>query len=275
MTEKTFSVANLVKTLNLDELVKTIKECDQSEKIEKNILDYRWHKSLMHKSLLPLYIVWKYYGSVCDLSSGEITRVLQKLGLTLKWPHVSRGLRDAKNYVQSDKEWGTGQRMRFSISRPGALYLEEIIKGKSSNAVEVRGAIIPPETVAGTRKYIEQMVLEINGSYECSWYDAAAVMCRRLMESLIIEVYISQNRQNEIKSGGAYLTLEKLIDRISADQSVSLGRSTLKDMKDIKELGDTAAHHRTYITLQPDIDEARTKIRKVILELLALSGIRK
>lgn len=168
--------------------------------------------------------------------------------------------------------------MRFKISRPGARYLEAVrARGPEGKlkTVEVRGAILPPEIVAGTRGYIERMALEINGSCQSEWYDAAAVMCRRLMESLIIEVYESQKRQAETKPGGTYLPLEKLINHIAADRNVSLGRNTPKSMNHIKELGDTAAHDRTYITKQPDIDESRTEIRRVISELLHLSGVRR
>ena len=42
------------------------------------------------------------------------------------------------------------------------------------------------------KDYIVNIVYQINGTYEYGWYDACAVMLRRLMESLIIEAYIDK-----------------------------------------------------------------------------------
>ena len=46
-------------------------------------------------------------------------------------------------------------------------------------------------------------------------------------------------------------------------------------MDEVKQIGDTAAHDRTYITQQGDIDDLKTKYRKLISELLVLAGIHK
>ncbi|MEJ2223653.1 MAG: hypothetical protein P8X49_00785 [Syntrophobacterales bacterium] len=48
--------------------------------------------------------------------------------------------------------------------------------------------ILPHAMVAGTRGYIERIVFQINGSYEKGWFDACAVMMRRLLETLFIEL---------------------------------------------------------------------------------------
>jgi hypothetical protein len=45
-------------------------------------------------------------------------------------------------------------------------------------------------------------------------------------------------------------------------------------MDEVKRLGDTAAHDRTYITHQVDIDELKSRCRRMIAELLRLSGVR-
>ncbi len=138
----------------------------------------------------------------------------------------------------------------------------------------VSGAILDPDLVTGTRGYLERLVHQINGSYDYGFYDATAVLCRRLMESLMIEVYIHKKRTADIRQGGAFLTLEKLIAYMRQDSAVTLGRSTPKKMTEIKELGDTAAHDRVYITQQLDIDDVKLRFRRVIQELLSLAGIR-
>ena len=141
--------------------------------------------------------------------------------------------------------------------------------------IEVSDEVLPSEWVAGTRVYLERLVDQINGGYEYGFYDACAVLARRLMESLIIEVYISARRVHEIQSNGVFLGLEKLIATIRADQNVTLARDTPKTMTEIKRLGDTAAHDRVYITPQQDIDDVKAKYRKMIQDLLYAARINK
>ncbi len=159
-------------------------------------------------------------------------------------------------------------------------YLDELNGTYGSRAeyrdVEITSSILSIESVKGTRRYIEQLVSQINGSYDYGFYDACAVMIRRLMESLIIEVFIYKNKASEIKiEGKIFFDLESLIKKINNNKDIHVGRNTSKFMIAIKELGDTAAHDRTYITQQQDIDDLKINIRKVIQELLFLSGISK
>lgn len=144
-----------------------------------------------------------------------------------------------------------------------------------SKQAKVEGRVLPPDLVAGTRAYLEQLVHQINGAYEYGFFDASAVMCRRLMESLILEVHISRGRHHEIQQDGVFFSLDRLLAHIKADRTFTLGRSTPKTMDKIKQLGDTAAHDRTYITREADIDDVKGEYRKLISELLVLSGIRR
>lgn len=135
--------------------------------------------------------------------------------------------------------------------------------------------LIPSEWVKGTRSYLGKIVNQINGCYELGHFDCCAVMCRRLMESLIIEVYMSNKRHNEIQYNRIFLPLEKLVSYICADNSIQLNRNTPKTMTRIKEIGDTAAHDRVYITQQQDIDDIKHKYRRMVEELLTLAKIKK
>lgn len=176
------------------------------------------------------------------------------------------------------------KRSRFVIrgSRRGAFQLDvrrrttldeqfgEIVNLKK---VEVSGDIIDPSIVAGKRTYLERLVYQINGSYEYGFYDSTAVLMRRLMESLLIEIYIHDKRTAEIRKDGAFLQLERLVAHVRSDQAVALSRNTPKTMIEIKQLGDTAAHDRVYITQQGDIDDIKQRFRRLLQELLSLSGI--
>jgi hypothetical protein len=144
----------------------------------------------------------------------------------------------------------------------------------SPDAPVVVDTVLPSEWVSGTRAYLENMIRQINGNYQYGFYDACVVLARRLMESLIIEVYIASGRAQEIRNQGAFLPLDRLISHICSDGSVSLSRNSPKTMVELKQLGDTAAHDRVYITHQLDLDEVRPRLRRLVQELLSLSGIR-
>ncbi|MBP9669565.1 MAG: hypothetical protein KBE09_04735 [Candidatus Pacebacteria bacterium] len=139
---------------------------------------------------------------------------------------------------------------------------------------EATSSVIPVDFVSGTRTYIERLVKQINASYDAGSFDASAVILRRLMESILIEVYITAGRQAEIKQGAVFMQLSDLITHIANDTNVNKSRNLVQGLGLIKDIGDTAAHHRTYITPKQDIDDNRTAMRRVIHELLVLAGIR-
>jgi len=157
------------------------------------------------------------------------------------------------------------------LEEVAALYEAALVRRK----VPISRYVVPPDWIAGTRTYLEQMVYQINAAYNYGMYDASAVLMRRLMESLIIEIYIHEKRHHDIQSGGVFYMLDRLIPYITSDAQVSLSRNVPKTMRDIKQLGDTAAHDRTYITPQVDIDDIKARYRRMIQELLAKSGISK
>jgi len=155
------------------------------------------------------------------------------------------------------------------IEEVAALYEGSLARKK----ISVTKHVVPPEWVIGTRTYLEQMVYQINAAYDYGMYDASSVIMRRLMESLIIEIYIYENRHHEIQSGGSFYMLDRLISHIMSDSNVSLSRNAPKTMREVKQLGDTAAHDRTYITPQIDIDDMKSRYRRLIQELLVKAGI--
>lgn len=62
-------------------------------------------------------------------------------------------------------------------------------------------------------------------------------MVRRLVETLIIELYEAKGKQSEIQDGaGNYLMLSHLVDRVLAETSWILGRETKQALPIIKNL---------------------------------------
>ncbi len=140
--------------------------------------------------------------------------------------------------------------------------------------LDVEDTVIPSDLVEGTRVYLEKLVFQINGTYQYGFFDSCAVLSRRLMESLIVEVYVSKGRHQEIQKNGVFVGLDRLIAYITADKSLALGRAMPGTMRDVKDLGDVAAHDRTYITRDNDIDDIKLRLRRMINELLTISSVR-
>lgn len=142
------------------------------------------------------------------------------------------------------------------------------------NRVAVLDTVLPTEWFQGTRPFLERIAHQINGTYQFGFYDACATLCRRLVESLIIEIYIHLRRVPEIRRDNAFFMLEALITKICNDNTITLSRNAPSTMAEIKTIGDTAAHDRNYITEQIDMpDVFLVRYRRLIRELMGMAGI--
>lgn len=136
-------------------------------------------------------------------------------------------------------------------------------------------SVLPRILFSNTRAYIERVVDQINKSYDTRLWDCCTVMCRRLLETLIIETYEKLGRADEIKGGDSYfMMLNGLISFLERDSSMNLGRNAAKGLKDFKQLGDLSAHNRRFNACQNDIDRVRDGLRIASEELLHLAGLR-
>jgi hypothetical protein len=59
--------------------------------------------------------------------------------------------------------------------------------------------LFPVEIVGGTRGYVEKIAEQANGCYVMGWYDACAVMVRRLIEILIIDNFEAKGKLSDIR----------------------------------------------------------------------------
>jgi hypothetical protein len=146
----------------------------------------------------------------------------------------------------------------------------------SEGIVLLGGSVIPFSVVKGTRGYIEKVVHQINGCYEYGCYDACAVMLRRLIETLIIELYIYHKIESKIKdTNGNFFYLKELINSAESEALFNLTRNTSKSLKDLKDIGDLSAHNRFFNAHREYIEERLTAIRSVTHELLYKADLKK
>ncbi len=114
-----------------------------------------------------------------------------------------------------------------------------------------------------------------NSTYSNACYDPCSVMIRRLMETLIIEVFEHHQISERIKnSRGDYLYLDDLINQMLACSTWHLGRNARKALPKLKSIGDQSAHSRRFIAHRADIDKIGNDLRVVVQELVLLARLK-
>ena len=114
----------------------------------------------------------------------------------------------------------------------------------------------------------------MNGCFASGWYDACAVMLRRLLEVTIIEAFEGNSIAHKIKDGaGNYLQLSDLVSLAVAESAWSLSRNTKKHLPHLRDVGHMSAHGRYYHARREDIERVRDEARVVIEELLYHAGL--
>jgi len=135
--------------------------------------------------------------------------------------------------------------------------------------------VLPKSLFTNSRGYLEKVVNQINGCYEKGWFDACAVMIRRLVETLIIECFEKHKIATKIQgSDGEFLYLSDLIAKLLAETSWNLGRNTKRSLPKLKNIGDKSAHSRRFTARRWDIDKIVEDIRVVSEELVYLAGMK-
>ena len=186
--------------------------------------------------------------------------------------NISR-LRDRLASSRETVKGKARETFRIPLARKSKLD-ERYVALLKRRVVRVSDAVLPAETVTGTRKYLEELARQINGCYDSGFYDACAVLCRRVVESLLIEAFDNAGRRGAIEDErGNLVGLEDIIGQAKSGKYIKLSRGSGSILDKVKEVGDTAAHHRYHITTEQDIAEFRSGFRKVVSELLALAAI--
>jgi len=113
--------------VDLSLIANTINDCDESEALEKHVLD---DAAAVNKVMMCLYINDKYFDSKPALTTGEISKILLQLGISVSTSSVSLAIsRKAKSFVMQDSIPKKGAIIRYWINRRGRQYFEEVMSG--------------------------------------------------------------------------------------------------------------------------------------------------
>lgn len=162
----------------------------------------------------------------------------------------------------------------YVLSRKAASEIARQVKDVIP--VEPSSSLFPLELFDHTRrKYIPKTARQVAICYDNQAYDACLVMIRRLLETLIIEVFEHFGVQDRIKNEKRnYLYCSDLIDNLVSEKQLwTIGRNADEGMKKIKKLGDLCAHNRRFNATKIDLDGIKLDLRVVLEELIHLSDI--
>lgn len=136
-------------------------------------------------------------------------------------------------------------------------------------------SVVPFALLRGTKGYIERIAHQVNGCYDSGWYDASAVMIRRLLETLIIETFECYGISNNIKNNnGDFYYLSDLIRLTLSETSWNLSRNCKQALPKLKDIGDKSAHSRRFNAIRIDIDRIKGEVRTVVQEFVYLAKLK-
>jgi len=147
-------------------------------------------------------------------------------------------------------------------------------KVKGVKQPDISFEVLSVDDHSGGRKYLVSIITQINGTYSYGFYDATAVLMRRLMESLLIEAFIKNGLDVKIlDADNNFLPLNAIINQAKNPANIRFSRGLDKTMEGVKDIGDAAAHNKSYITKKSDIDNIQSRFRRMIDELCQKTGV--
>lgn len=197
-------------------------------------------------------------GEVCDFIEGHGIRVnMNRSRLRTKFP-LKTGV-----FLNKNDEIVFSLNERTKINEKFRRFLGDAKQ-------EIKDTILELADFENQRTYVLALARQINACRQFDIFDGCAVLMRRLMEVLIIDAYEVHALRAKIVSGHEYLPLSGLIGVLTSGHEFKLSRNCKKWIDRCKEIGDNAAHSRTYITRKLDIDDFSGNYRSLIAELLGL-----
>ena len=207
-----------------------------------------------------------------EISAAAISRLMRDNGLgNPNSTILGRQLGRTRLVLKSTR----GFKLKTGAYKSLNSIIEEILDHTPIN-IDHSQAYLPEALWKNTRGYLEKVCVQLNGCHKFGFLDAASVMMRRVVETLIIEAYEHLKRENEVKgSDGNYFMLGELVAAAVGPNGLSLGRETKSTLLEIKQLGDRSAHNRRYNAVKPDLEgNTRSGFRIAVDELINMASLR-
>lgn len=167
---------------------------------------------------------------------------------------------------------------RIMAHRNGGYRLTKLVETEISGRIgelklnEPTDNYFPLELSHNTRSYLIKTAKQAIQCYDYQFYDACLVMTRRLIETLIIELFERHKIKEKIQdTNGNYFFCSDLINCLLSEKTLwTIGRNSVKALPDIKTKGDLCAHNRRFNATKSDVDSIKFGLRIVVEELVHL-----
>jgi hypothetical protein len=169
----------------------------------------------------------------------------------------------------------TDRKQRTAIGRDLLHQIRTRAPTNTSAAANEPG-LFPLSLLAKTKRgYIVTIGKQMNGCYSAGWYDACAVMMRRLLETTIIEAFESKGLATNIKDSRKedFLQLTELVAIAISEPAWNLSRNAKQALPRLKNIGHVSAHSRRFTAQRADIDKIQYDARIAIEEFLHLAAL--
>lgn len=206
------------------------------------------------------------------MKAGTLARTIYKTGLGNPNPtQLEEAIAKTKLAIRSN----AGFRLKPTERDKIKSWLASILERPLAD-VDLEHGYLPEAIWKNTRGYIEKIAFQVNGCFQYDFYDGASVLLRRLVETLLIECYEHEKTQSRIAdSDGNYFMLSGIIVDAIDKSGLSLGRETKSVLRELKAIGDRAAHNRRYNSVRADLEKVRLGVRLVVDELIQLAKLRR
>jgi hypothetical protein len=165
----------------------------------------------------------------------------------------------------------TAKDRRLEASRDLVVALKTTWRGPDVAAGPAAGLDVFPLALLAqaNRGYLVTIGRQMNACFQAGWFDACAVMMRKLLEVAIIEAFEARGVAHKIKDADDnYIQLSPMITAALAETTWTLSKNTKKYLPQLRDAGHQSAHGRYYHAGVQDIERIQPWCRVVIEEFL-------
>jgi hypothetical protein len=203
-------------------------------------------------------------------------RELQGMVSAIANPGLERTLIDIDTQLKYFFGPKTSESDRRDLRRNIDMLLKAEIEPTLDSLTKHETDFLPIEIASGTRGYVENVARQINVCFKHNALDACGVMIRRLLETLIIEVFEKRGLADRIKdAAGNYLMFADLVARLTSTPETPVGRTTRTELPKIAIILNNCAHSRTFNISRAQLVQHQTSIVIAVQELITLWDVRK
>ena len=218
--------------------------------------------------LIIFYVTSTSNTAVCSLD--EVADILCNAG------HPISNMSRLRDYLARSRDFKRVSKTNKYMLTPAARDKMQTEYGQFFHNEELivsSSELLDESLFTGKRGFLDKLIKQINHCYSNNCFDACAVLMRRVFEIVLILAYERHGIQDQIKEGGDYVKLERIVADAVQNRTLNISRSR-KQYDSIRDLGNFAAHKIHFNTRKSDIDEIKQGYRACLEELYYVAGLK-